>query len=416
MIAGAVTLVCASRSDVSLRFFNFATRGNYSLPLELPSGPRGSGDFGDDAPITGASSTLIGISALTYHAASRTLAVGMTNGWIQCFHHVHESTYGPRLDVYYRPACFAGVARPLGQRLPGRFCHGLHTLTLCMLCRQEDDSGPGVEQSTAARDWLPLAPLQTASPVSDLALGPTNNTFAALAATSVTICQASALCAAAAPPLVAVQTALQRVAVYSVGAASGSAAMLPEPVGPASSSRTGRLGNAVGASAATSQPPRRARTLKMLGLALSEQLLAVWDTATVEVWVLHAADLTRASAFPNSSPPRGIAVHGATVWRARGIAVEGLGEDGRAAAALPALPPGAGAPEVLAVGGDTLAVLTASLALRMYSVKGRKPSEISGTQVRDHHAATLAACATRATYVRCCCDWSHQRPLIHFGP
>ena len=74
-LAGAHTLVCAMPTDAVLRFYNYDTRSNYTLPL-----------LADD----GAVLAEVSVTALAYHETDGMLAVALSNGDVRSFRHLHE--------------------------------------------------------------------------------------------------------------------------------------------------------------------------------------------------------------------------------------------------------------------------------------------------------------------------------------
>lgn len=78
-------MACAPSAEAILRFFNFETRGNYTVPLHSQPGDTGA----DDGP-AGPGSRRLEVTSLAYHCSENMLAVGLSSGRVQLLRHVHE--------------------------------------------------------------------------------------------------------------------------------------------------------------------------------------------------------------------------------------------------------------------------------------------------------------------------------------
>lgn len=85
MCTGAFTLACAPSTEAILRFFNFETRGNYTVPLYSQPGE----PVADDSP-AGPGNRRLDVTSLAYHHGEHILAVGLSSGRVQLLRHVHE--------------------------------------------------------------------------------------------------------------------------------------------------------------------------------------------------------------------------------------------------------------------------------------------------------------------------------------
>ena len=105
MCAGAFTLACAPSAEAILRFFNFETRGNYTVPLHSSQHGEASAAAGSKA---GAGSKRLSpeVTSLAYNDSENILAIGLSSGWVQLLRHVHEDRYA-RQQVLLQRICTA---------------------------------------------------------------------------------------------------------------------------------------------------------------------------------------------------------------------------------------------------------------------------------------------------------------------
>lgn len=85
-LAGAFTLACVLPHEAKVRFFNYATRGNYHISL-LPEAVAAEAA----EPLTSPPE----VTALASHPCDHVLAVALSNAEVRCFRHTHEGRCGP---------------------------------------------------------------------------------------------------------------------------------------------------------------------------------------------------------------------------------------------------------------------------------------------------------------------------------
>lgn len=105
MGAGAFTLACAPSAEAILRFFNFETRGNYTVPLQSQLGEPAADDRS-----AGTGNRRLDVTSLAYHPGEHVLAVGLSSGLVQLLRHVHEDRCAVELPRTHTSRAAVGSA------------------------------------------------------------------------------------------------------------------------------------------------------------------------------------------------------------------------------------------------------------------------------------------------------------------
>ena len=118
----------------------------------------------------------------------------------------------------------------------------------------------------------------------------------------------------------------------------------------------------------------------MAGVALSDSYLLLWDASNMDVFSLQSIEASLQCTIPYTSSLQGVCLHGDMIYRSSENRLEGLSASGVLKECIE-FPSSEGNPHFLTVHGNYMAVLTDTLYLHLYSMKGRKPKKICSTKV-----------------------------------